>query len=61
LNDIIQQGKPIPSSTDLSSDPSKIEKEYSVSEIEEIIASVIGGALGLVLLIWAVSKITKSE
>jgi len=61
LDDIIQQGKPVPSSADSSSDPSKIEKGYSVAEIEEIVASVIGGALGLVLLIWAVSKITKSE
>ena len=61
LDDIIQQGKPIPSSTDSSSDPNKAEKGYSVAEIEEIVASVIGGALGLVVLIWAVSKITKSE
>jgi len=61
LNDIIQQGKPIPSSTDVSSNTNKAEQGYSVAEIEEIVAATIGGALGLVLLIWAVSKITKSE
>ena len=62
LNDIIQQGKPIPSgqgSGDSSS--GSASSEMSVADIEEIAGTVIAGALGLVAIIWIVSKLTNSE
>jgi len=60
LNDMIQQGKQ-PSSSDSSTSNSDASKSYSVAEIEEIAGSVIAGAIGLIGVIWVVSKLTNSN
>ena len=56
LDDIIQQGQTSTSSTTKESSAS-----MSVSEIEEIIGGVLAGTLGLILIVWGLSKLSNSN
>ena len=56
LDDIIQHGQ-----TPTSSTTKKTSDGLSVEAIEEIIGGAIAGALGLIAVIWAVGKFSKSN
>ncbi len=56
LDDIIQHGQ-----TPLPSTPKESSGGMTVAQIEEIVGGAIAGSLGLIVVIWAVSKISNSN
>ena len=57
LDDIIQHGQtPLPSTSSTDS-----ARGLSVAEIEEIAGGVLAGTLGLIVVVWALSKLSNSN